>query len=139
MDVCTQTTDTAFALCAQCSATQLGLIESARLVSGLCEGLYLDSRFLSYNWNALAKIGGLEIADWCEALRIDVRALDKTSRSLLDRIEALTSERDKLNEDVSQLKGDAKALDVQLNSIKVRLFFCELSNSLLPLSASESK
>lgn len=118
-DVCTQTTDTAFALCAQCSTTQLGLMESAQLVTGLCERCDLKSKFSSYDWESLVKVGGLEIANWCESMRMDVEALDEKNCFLVETVEELTSERDRLDNYVHQLENRIKSVDVQLTSLKV--------------------
>ena len=116
----TQTTDTAFVLCAQCSATQQGLLQSARLVTGLCERHNLKSRFSLCDLPALEQMGGLEVANWCEAIQIDVRALDESSRTLLERVEALSQERDQLTQTIQQLQNNSRSLDAQLTSLKVR-------------------
>lgn len=119
VDVSTQTTDTAFALCAQCSATQLGLVESAQLMAELCERHGLQSSFSSCDWSALEKVGGLEVGKWCQAVEIDVGALDKAICSLSERVKALSLERDELCENVHQLEVNSLALNSQLEALKV--------------------
>lgn len=120
-DACIQTTDTAFALCAQCSETQLALVDSARLISGLCDRSMLKSKFSSYNWDSLMKIGRLDVANWYEALQTDAAALDEKSCLLLESIKELNSERDELEESSRMFKSKIQALEIQLDSLKVRL------------------
>lgn len=118
-NACIQTTDTAFALCAQCVDTQLALVESARLICGLCNRSKLNSKFSSYDWDSLMKIGRLDVAKWYEALQSDAAALDEQKYVLLRSIEELNSERDRLEESCHGFKNKMQALETQLNSLKV--------------------
>lgn len=117
--ISTQTTDTAFALCAQCSDTQLALVDSAYLITDLCNRHTLKPRFSAYNWKSLAKTGGLNIASWCSALRSDVAALDNSTRTILLKTDELTTEKSDLEKRVLRLKSKNQILDVQLASLKV--------------------
>lgn len=118
-DACIQTTDTAFALCAQCTETQLALVNSARLISGLCDRNKLGSKFSSYDWDALVKIGRLDVGNWWEALQTDAAALDENTHLLLKSIEELISERDELQESSHKFRNRIQSLEMQLNSLKV--------------------
>lgn len=126
--ISTQTTDTAFALCAQCSDTQLALVNSAHLITGLCKRHTLKPRFSAYNWKSLAMTGGIDIASWCAALRTDVAALDDSTRSLLQKTEALTIEKNELEKRVIRLKSKNQTLDVQLTSLKVSWVLATIFN-----------
>lgn len=115
-DACIQTTDTAFALCAQCFETQHALVDSARLISGLCDRNKLKSKFASCNWDSLTKIGRLDVANWYEALQTDVAALNENSCLLLKSIKELNSEREGFEESSHRLQNKIQALEIQLNS-----------------------
>lgn len=118
-DACIQTTDTAFALCAQCTETQLALVDSAQLISRLCDRNMLKSKFFSCDWDTLMKIGRLDVAIWCESLRTDVAALDERSCLLMKSIEDLNLERDKLEESSQTFINKIQDLEIQLTSLKV--------------------
>ena len=120
-DACVQTTDTAFALCAQCNETQLALVDSAQLISRLCDRNLLKSKFSSCDWNTQMKVGRLDVANWYGALQADVASLDERSCLLMRSVEDLNLERDKLEEGSQKLKNKMHALEMQLNSLKVRL------------------
>ncbi len=118
-EICTQTTETAFMLCAQCSTTQSTLVISANLVSRLCKAHTLRSRFAIYDWNALAKKGGIEITKWYDSFRIDMTALEENVVLVMGKLESLTSERDKLGKQVTHLKEKNQSLDIHVNALKV--------------------
>ena len=120
VDVCTQTTNTAFALCAQCNDTQSVLVDSAHLVSRFCKKSALNSNFDAYDWNGLLKVGGLNAANWYQALQSDMAALDGKNSLLLKNIEELAVEKSELEENVTTLKSQIEALSTRLNSVKVR-------------------
>ncbi len=123
VDVCIQTTDTAFALCAQCTDTQLAMVDSAHRIARLCKRNKLESTFSSYDWDALLKIGRLDVTNWHTALQADASALDENSCILLKHIEELNMEvnmeRDKLEESSRNFKDKIQSLEMQLNSLKV--------------------
>lgn len=118
-DACIQTTDTAFALCAQCTETQSALVDSAKLISILSDRNLLKSKFSSCDWDTLMKIGRLDVANWYEALQTDVAALDERSCLLMKSIEDLNLERDQLEESSQGFISEIQALEMQLGSLKV--------------------
>ena len=118
-EICTQTTETAFMLCAQCSITQAALVDSADLISGLCKASNLRSMFAIYDWNTLVKRGGIEIIKWCDSLKVDTSALKGNIIALVDKLEVLTSDKEKLKNQVAHLKEKNQSLDNHLNAVKV--------------------
>ena len=121
ISVWTQTTDTAFALCARCSATQQTLADAAHLVTSMCEKHKLESNFSSCDWVALAKLGGMELSKWTKALQKSLEALDKNTCHLQDKIEGLASERDLLQEIVQESQALKSQMTDQVNSLKVHI------------------
>jgi hypothetical protein len=118
-DACVQTTDTAFALCAQCTEIQFTLVDSAQLVSRLCDRNMIESRFSCYDWNTLLNVGRLDIGSWFEALQTDSAALDERCCVLMRSVENLNLERDKLEESSQIFINRIQALEKELNSLKV--------------------
>lgn len=119
-EICTQTTETAFMLCAHCSTIQSALVNTASQVTGLCGAHSLRSRFAIYDWEALVKKGGIDIVTWSDSLRVDMVALEDEANSLIGKVEGLTSERDKLKKQVALLKEKNQSLDIHINALKVR-------------------
>ena len=65
VSVSTQTTETAFALCARCSETQNCLVSIADRVSAVCSRhTQLKPALAATDWESLAKVGGLELGEW---------------------------------------------------------------------------
>ena len=125
-EISTQTTETAFMLCTQCSSMQSALVNSASLVSGLCKAHSLRSRFGIYDWKALVNSGGIEISKWYHSLQVDVAALEENAGILTDKMERLTAERDKLGKQVTFLKDKNHSLDIHLKALKVSNNYCML-------------
>ena len=94
-------------------------MNSAALISGLCKAHKLCSRFTIYDWNALAKKGGIEVTKWYDSLQVDVTALEENLKLLTGKVEGLTSERDKLEKRVTLLKQKNQSNDMHISALKV--------------------
>ena len=127
----TQTTDTAFALCAQCSNTQQMLIEVADLMATLCHEQEEKSSMAKVDWQALAKVDGLEVSKWRRCLKTDLRSVSELCRRLRERVGGLELECDthksvvgKLENEMEQLSTQMDALQVYIQLYKSTLCFC---------------
>ncbi len=129
VSVSTQTTDTAFALCARCSATQTTLVSAASLVTELCHRHKLKSHFSSCDWNALAKVGGIELKKWLESFQIDMKSLEMDKYLLED----VTSERDQLVENECLLKSEVEKLQTHIETLEVVYYIASYYSKLLHL------
>lgn len=114
VSVSTQTTETAFALCARCSETQNCLVSIASSVSQLCTDCERGSSLAGTDWSALAGVGGLVVAEWKEALENDVVTLDGCNRELKEKCRQLDSELCEHRETIEDLKAESRHLSSEL-------------------------
>ena len=124
--VSTQTTDTAFALCARCSQTQDTLISVASSVSMLCHEQGLTSSMAKVDWEGLAKVGGLELGKWNGNLKIDLSSIGEHCCRLKETITELELERDRHKKLVSQLEGEIKQLSHQMDILQVFVIILDI-------------
>jgi hypothetical protein len=120
--VSTQTTDTAFALCARCSQTQETLVGVASSVSVLCHEEGLASGLAKVDWEALAKIGGMELGKWNGNLNTDLGSIGEHCCRLKRTIVELELERDTHKRTVGQLESEVQQLSVQMDTLQVCVF-----------------
>ena len=117
--VSTQTTDTAFALCTRCSQTQETLISVASSVSVLCHEEGLASGLAKVDWEALAKIGGMELGKWNGNLNADLCSIGKHCCRLKQTVVELELERDAHKQTVGQLEREIQQLSNQMDTLQV--------------------
>lgn len=115
----TQTTVTAFALCARCSQTQETLISVASSVSVLCHEEGLESSLAKVDWEALAKIGGMELGKWNGNLKTDLCSIGEHCCRLKEAIAELELERDAHKRTVGQLEREIQQLSNQMDTLQV--------------------
>ncbi len=114
----TQTTETAFALCARCSETQNSLVGIASSISKLCTEFERESFLADTDWSSLAKVGGVVAAEWERALRKDLETLSGCNHELTHRCRQLTSEISDQWETIRVLDSGSKLLSSELNTLK---------------------
>ena len=119
--VSTQTTDTAFALCARCSQTQETLISVASSVSVLCHEEGLASGLAKVDWEALAKIGGMELGKWNGNLNTDLCSIGEHCCRLKQTVVELELERDAHKQTVGQLESEIQQLSNQMDTLQVQI------------------
>ena len=115
----TQTTDTAFALCARCSRTQETLVSVASSVSVLCHEEGLASTLAKVDWEALAKVGGMELGKWNGSLKTDLSSIGEHCYRLKETIAELELERDTHKTTVGQLESEIQQLSNQMDTLQV--------------------
>ena len=115
----TQTTDTAFALCARCSQTQKTLIRVASSVSVLCHEEGLASGLAKVDWEALAKIGGMELGKWNGNLNTDLCSIGEHCCRLKQMVVELELEQDAYKQTVGQLESEIQQLSNQMDTLQV--------------------
>ena len=115
----TQTTDTAFALCARCSQTQDTLIGAAGSVSRLCHEEGLVAELAKVDWEALAKVGGMELGKWNGNLKSDLCSIGEHCCRLKQSVAELGLERDAHKKTVGQLESEIQQLSNQLDALQV--------------------
>lgn len=118
VSVSTQTTDTAFALCARCAETHTSLVSIAASLSGLCSKHQLVSTLATTDWETLASVGGLELNKWEGALERDLASVDSYCDNLANRIESLSSELAIERETIGKLEEESKLLSSQIDSLQ---------------------
>ena len=114
----TQTTETAFALCARCSDTQDCLVSIAASISDLCSKHRLCSASGNTDWRALARVGGLELTTWERAFRKDVDSIKGYCSQLESRADKLALESDAHREETARIEAESKSLQSQIHSLQ---------------------
>lgn len=114
----TQTTETAFALCARCSDTQDCLVSIAASISDLCSKHHLCSALASTDWRDLARVGGLELSTWEGAFRKDVNNIEGYCSQLEGRAEKLALESDARREETARIEAESNSLRSQIHSLQ---------------------
>ena len=115
----TQTTDTAFALCVRCSQTQETLVSVASSVSLLCHEEGVTSNLAKVDWEALAKVGGMELGKWNGNLKTDLCSIGEHCCRLKETIAELELERDAHKKTVGQLESEIQQLSQQMDTLQV--------------------
>ena len=118
MNASTQTTETAFALCARCSETQDSLVSIAASVSGICSKHHLGSALADTDWRALARVGGLELKHWEGALGEDLSSIGDYCCQLENRADQLASESSMHREATARIELESKSLSSQIHSLQ---------------------
>ena len=114
----TQTTETAFALCARCSDTQDCLVSIAASISDLCSKHRLCSALASTDWRDLARVGGLELSTWEGAFRKDVDSIEGYCSQLEARADKLACESDAHREETARIEAESTSLRSQIHSLQ---------------------
>lgn len=120
----TQTTETAFALCARCSETQDTLVSIAASVSSICSKHRLGSALADTDWRALANVGGLELTHWEGAFRNDLNSIEDYCCQLKGRADRLASESNMHREATARIELESKSLSSQIHSLQSAI--CEI-------------
>lgn len=117
--VSTQTTVTAFALCAKCSESHSILVNAANSLVSVVSKHGQKSIMSSTDWSAMAEVGGLELEGWMKAFDSDLGSLDAFCEKQEERISKLAGERDLLRETVGKLESESQSLGTQIESLQV--------------------
>lgn len=136
--VSTQTTETMFALCMRCSATQSTLISTATKLVEFCHSLELASQTSEINWSSEVERGSLDPARWGREVQKDFENIKNHCKILTDEAECLKrklNQRKEMEEDLhlklSQLIAEKKSLQQIVAESKERhmqeLFICRES------------
>ena len=120
VSVSTQTTETAFALCARCSETQNCLVSIADRVSAVCSRHAREKKpsLAATDWASLARVGGLEIGEWERALHDDLSTIDGYCCKLEESCTRLALQIDTQKETIESLHSEARVLTSQINSLR---------------------
>ena len=119
--VCTQTTDTAFALCVRCSSTHTTLMSAAAMIQGVCCSLHLPSLSSDTDWKREAELGVLNHRQWAEAMDTDLKRIEAHS---LEQEEELVRLRDQLTQQKSHeeiLRSDLSQLSLKHHQLEVAM------------------
>ena len=122
--VSTQTTVTAFALCARCSDTHAVLVNAANSVVSVFSKHGQKSIMASTNWSAMAEVGGLVLEGWKGSFDSDLNGLDVYCQKQQERISRLVSERELLQETVGKMESELQLLGSQIESLQVPVRSC---------------
>ena len=115
----TQTTETAFALCVRCSDTQDSLVNIAQSVSTVCSKHNQKSSLSQTDWEALAKVEGLDIKKWSSCLESDLSCLESYTGHLEETVEKLKIEQSDDREIIGNLENEIDTLSSQIDSLRV--------------------
>lgn len=118
--VSTQTLETSFALCIQCSATQATLTSVAGKIAAFNKELRLPAQMSETDWSCEVESGGLEVERWEEALTTDLAAIGSHCRTLVNRTEQLQGE-------LSQQKQLESELQLKLSQLTSEMELIQLS------------
>lgn len=125
INVATQTTETGFALCIQCTDTHRTLAELAQTVSNVSSAHRLPSDLSVRDWVALVSIGGLEVGDWARRFKTDLEALSSHASSQESRVKELEGELMERKETLLLMEEEMESLAVHIKHLQVnnlRLF-----------------
>ena len=135
--VSTQTIDTAFALCARCSETQDGLVRIASSFSILFSAHHQRSSFSETDWASLAKVGGLTVSKWENALKKDIDALDSFMFDLESECAGLKSDLAGQIETIHKLEMESQVLSLQIGSLETGMEAMQRKNVSLLAESKE--
>ncbi len=123
INVSTQTTETGFALCIQCSDTHRTLAELAQTVSTVSSTHQLPSALSARDWVGLASVGGLDTGDWAERFKRDLNALSSHTTLQECRVKELEEELAEKKDIVRIMEDDINSLRAHINHLQVNTLY----------------
>ena len=96
-------------------------ISVASSVSVLCHEEGLTSSLAEVDWEALAKVGGMELGKWNGNLKIDLCSIGEHCCRLKETIAELELERDTHKKTVCQLEIEIQQLSQQMDTLQVHI------------------
>ncbi len=129
----TQTTETGFALCLQCTGTHQTLVELADTVINVASTHKLKSELSTKDWAGLVSVGGLDTREWAECFTTDLKALSHRARSQECRVKELEEQLAERREVVLAMEGEITSLTAHVNHLQVTKYIkYMLCTSLVP-------